>query len=736
MVNGLTFPSPIRLLPHPDGGTSGGDDGGDPFVRLSSDAHPFRAYLASLEDNGRIVVPHLVILMEPNEYPGSRTGGARPPVGNLQLERIWHHGLHRHLRLDRSAIAYLDTRALAAGDGDVELPRHPPLAWCRKTGAYVPSLCPACLSTMETCRDEGLLRKCGLPSYETSLIRFLHCRRCVTETSRPPVFYTYSLRKIDGLADGVSLKRRSELYRDMAPRFAGNADADAAADGHPCFSCPHRGDCYPAGRHVNDQLPAEDQLFPLAYYDFNWLPLEPLPLGFHETAALLGGAAPGDLATSSGHESSLCRPILSDLNRPGGQFFFEGDVSGLFALEALYLKLSALCDLARALRDLLAESGFGYLALSPDRLRGGLVSGPSILPTRWGLTIKIGDLLTTAPLIELEADQVPGEREVGSLPHPCPETFLPEAMGRPQIENLWMRLNVDEFKTEQSGNQTKATLQARLTAEDVYQGVDHGVHDLVRIVLPLDSAGGTPAIFSGLKTGSVAGGFEFTGATGPLSDAQAIALSKGAASASRNVEVTIAHNFAAPADIISLGLLSLRLLLANDSQDVTNLDARLAGTIAETIAKARSTAGFGEFDYIHEAFNREKISSRRREVLYRKIDRENVDAAIPPGLWEDTLVLGLRLASNIPDFSVCANQDDYSAEDPQQPLSRIVDDFEELLERTRGSLIGSGGRNASIQAVCDDFLSDLKEAQAAGVSPAPGQSIEETMIVMPEGRRE
>lgn len=735
MVNGMTFPSPIRLLPRPDGGSGGGDEAGDPFVRLSSDAHPFRAYLASLEDNGRVLVPHLTILMEPNEYPGSRTSGARSPVGNLQLERIWRAALQRHLDLDRGAIANLDLRALSAGDGEVELPHHPPLAWCRKTGAYAPALCPACLSIMETCRDQSLLRKSGLPSFESSLIRFLHCPRCVTETSRPPVFYTYSLRKIDGLAGGVSLRRRSELYRDMAPRFASSAAAGADAGRHPCFNCPHRADCYPAGRHVNDRIPAEDQLFPLAYYDFNWLPLEPLPLGFHETAALLGGAVPSDVASGAAAEIDLRRRIISDLNRPGGQFFFEGDISGLFALEVLYLKLSALCDLARSLRDLLANSGFAHLALSPDRLSGALLSGPSTLPTRWGLTIKIGDLLTTAPLVELEADQVPGEPEIGSLPHPCPETFLPEAMGRPQIENLWMRMAVDEWKTDSSGNQTKANLSARLTAEDVYQGVDHGVHDLVRIVLPLDSAGTTPVVFSGCKTGSVAGGFEFTGVSGPLSDSQAVSFSGAAVSASKNVEVTIAHKFAAPADVVSLGLLALRLLLANDGQDVTNLDARLAGAIAGRVARERQTAGYGDFDFLHEAFSKENISSRPVEVLYRKIDRENVAAAVPPGLWEDVLLLALRLASNISGFSICANQDDYPAGDPKQPLSRVVDDLEELRERTRGSLIGSGGRNASIQEVCDDFLADVKEAETAGSSPAPGQSIEETMIVLPEGRR-
>lgn len=81
MSEGTSFPSPIRLEPWPDG-EARGRVSHDPFIRLVSDAHPLRAYLARLEVGGRVVVPRLSILMEPNEYPGSGVGGARALVGN------------------------------------------------------------------------------------------------------------------------------------------------------------------------------------------------------------------------------------------------------------------------------------------------------------------------------------------------------------------------------------------------------------------------------------------------------------------------------------------------------------------------------------------------------------------------------------------------------------------------------------------------------------------------------
>ncbi len=746
MPEAMTFPSPIRLLPRP--GSDGGSRGpGDPFSLLSADGQPFRAYLACLEVGGRVLVPRLTILMEPNEYPGSIPGSVATPIGNLQIERIWQRGFSRHRTVKSKAIVRIDERALPGGDREGDVPRHSPLAWCRKTEAYATPLCPICLRVMRTCRDEELLRRSGLPSYKSSLIRFLCCHHCSTEAKHPPTFYTYSLRKIDGLAKGVQLRRRSELYRDLGSRIS-SADAppdpsgtgteadrsSSVGDLHPCWSCEHRPSCYPVGRHVDDRLPAEELLFPLAYYDFFWIPLEPLSLEFRETAALLGGASLADLRSAqSGSDdgTSMDGEMSDELDRPTNQFFFEGDTTGLYALESLYLKLSALADLARGIRDLFEATGFAHLALSPDRLRGSLSIGPTILPTRWGLALKIGDLLTTAPPILLEADAVPGESEVGCLPHPCPETFLPAGMSRPQIENLWMRLTVDDLRMEESGGEWKALLQARLTAPDVYRGAEHGIHDLVRVVLIVGPTRGQRIVFSGHKAGTVPGGFLFSGTTGPLSDAARAALESADLPVSSSVEVTLAHVFSTPADIMSLGLLMLRLLLTNDSQDTTRLNARLAGDLAEAVSESLTASGFGVNGRIHEPFKREEFSTEPTEVLYRKIDRTSSAAAIPSGLWEDALLLALRMASNLPDWSICATQDDYPASNPTEPLRFVVQELEELVERARGSLIGSAGRNACVQEVCDDFLADLKDAGPPSAGPAPGDTFEKTRVSPP-----
>jgi hypothetical protein len=747
MPEGTTFPEPIRLLPRSGAGP---DDrqSSDPFIRLSADAHPLRAYLAQLALDDRPIVDRLAILMQPNEYPGSLAAGTRAPIGNGQWDRIWRQGLLRHRQLKAPAIAALERRALRPGSPEGEVPLHTPLAWCRKTGAYITPLCPACLGIMRTCRDEALLRRGGLSPYESSLVRFLHCPACAAQGKRQPVFYTYSLRKLDGLAKTVQLRRRSELYRDLGPRISSGQDrtdsgsppANPEAKGgvaalHACFRCEHRASCYPAGRHVDDRLPAEELLFPLAYYDFHWLPLEPLPLSYHETAALLGGALPADLAGTETPVTGGPSPrdeALTELARPGSQFFFEGDATGLFPLEALYLKLSAVADLARAAHDLLAETGFAHLALTPDRLRGHLATGPAILPVRWSLTLKIGDLLTTAPPGELEADRTDDEPLVGSLPQPCLEAFVPEEMCRPQIENLWMRLAVEELQAEESGQTRRARIRARLTAPDLYRGAEHGDHDLVRVVLVLGPAGGQRIVFSGRKAAAVPGGFLFAGLSGPLPETVGASFGPADLPASSNAEVTLVHAFAAPADIVSLGLLLLRLLLTNDGQDTSRLDARLTSALAEAVAGDPGVTDIGERSRLRAAFAAEGLSCRPAEVLFRQIDREAAQVPIPAGLWEDALQLALRMASNLRGWSICAGQDDYDPDDPARPLEVVIQELEELTERARGSLIGSAGRNGTVQEVCDDFLADLAEAARAGARRAADESFDKTMVSPPE----
>jgi hypothetical protein len=195
------------------------------------------------------------------------------------------------------------------------------------------------------------------------------------------------------------------------------------------------------------------------------------------------------------------------------------------------------------------------------------------------------------------------------------------------------------------------------------------------------------------------------------------------------VEATIVHTFSAPADVMSLGVLLLRLLLVNDRQEGSNLICETAERLAAAAAAAAGN-GSGPGQHFPEIFSRESLKADPAEVLFRETDRTSGTPAIPPALWHDSLEVALRMASNIPGWSVCASQDDYEADRPGEPFERILADLEMLVERARGGLIGSSGRNGLVLEVCDDFLADYREA-SMGRPPVSFDEPQMTVVVGP-----
>lgn len=732
--------------------------GDDPFVMLARTGFSIRLYSASVVFGETVIVPWFALALEPAEYSAAPGVAFAPGATFAQIDRIWREAaatLAAAREGDPGGIAALEPRAVPPGAGAGEVPRFGPAAYCKKIGVVFEPLCPSCLGTLGVCDDEKVLRATGLPSHASSLARFLYCAACHAAAGGPAVFYTDAHREWDGVAEGARVRRRSELYRDLAPRIAVGTGGDPAAAAHPCFTCEHRGACYPSGRDVADALPAEALIFPLAYFGSRYLPIEILPLGFDEVCALLGGAAvemlPRERPTAGAEPAArLFARLDGALAAPAPQFYFEGDPTGLFALESFLLRMGAFAGLARGVLRL-HESGRPHFALTPDRVRGAFVASTPLVPARWGLALRVADVVTTAPIDE--PDVAPGAGGAGdrgaalwSLPHPLSEAFLPEAMSKTPVDQLWMRLVPRDLRIETRGAAVFARLEAEMTSEN-YVKSEHGRHDRVRVSLQTSAGAAERVVFTGALSAEHPGGFLFAGVSGPLTPdaAKAIEASRGATSLT--AEVTIHHAFHAPADLWSLGLLLLRLLLTNDRQEGARIHrdaiARVVGAVNPGRAPARGRRGAARAGDTSVAatlaalFAREGIAAEPSALVFRESERVSHPAAISRGLWEDALRLGLRMASNVPGFSVCASLDDYDAADPAAPLRRCLEEIDLLVERARGELIGSSGRNAAVIDVCADFLADVRANVRAGGDDALNEEsdVERTMIGPRKGKR-
>ncbi|MFN0151288.1 MAG: hypothetical protein ACKVU1_11355 [bacterium] len=737
---------------------------------LPRSGFPIRLYSASLVFGDAVIVPWFALALEPAEY-SSAPGVAIPPGAVFaHTEKIWReaaatlaedwdraHDDARSGPLDgaSSGIASIERRALPAGGDPRDVPHFGPAVYCKKVGVLFEPLCPTCLGALCVCDDERILRASGLPSYATTLARFLHCAACGGVAGTPRVFYTDSHREWDNVADGARVRRRSELYRDLAPRISSGASGEASGTAHPCFTCEHRALCYPAGRDVTEALPAEAFLFPFAYFGSRYLPLEMLPLGFDEICALLGGASADSFQRERpALDAQPAAHLFSRLDRafaaPAPQFFFEGDPTGLFALESFLLRMGAFAGLARGVLRL-HESGRPHFALTPDRVRGSHAPMTPLVPARWGLSLRVADVVTSAPLEERDvAPRASGATDRGgalwSPPHPLPEAFLPEAMSKTAVDQLWMRLVARSVRVETRPAGVFAHLEAELTSEN-YVKSEHGRNDRVRVLLQTSAGAAERILFTGARTADHPGGFLFAGIAGPLSPdaAKAVEASRGAPSLT--AEVTIHHAFHAPADLMSLGLLLLRLLLTNDRQEGARIQrdaiSRVVRAVTGGAGRSRTRRGGARGSEtsvvlsLSGHFAGEGFSAEPSALVYRESERSARPAAISRGLWEDALRLALRMASNVPGFSICASVDDYDAADPAAPMRRCLEEIDLLVERARGELIGSSGRNTAVIDVCADFLADVRAHVRAGGDDEPSEEsdVERTMIGPRKGKR-
>jgi len=728
----IGIPGPgIRLRPYHPAANGEPADPAAPFVNRSSGSLPYRAFLMGGRVDDQLLLPFVTILVMPDEYPGTKSGSTAPGATNRQIEAVWQEAFRSWLLAGDDGVVELERRLLIDPS---QLPRHAPVTYCTRTGDYFEPVCPECFGPLRVCRDEARLRAAGLPGFADTLQRFLSCAAC-QGSGAPQVFYTFSLRPTDTVAPGIRIRKRGELYRDMAPRITTGTEAPASP--HPCFTCQHRESCYPPGRQVVDRVPAEDLLVPLFFHDTPFIPVAARPFGFAETAALIGGATADDFfdaatGSASGAEGPLHQSTLNALLAEREQYLFAGDPTGLLALEVFYLKLAAFSGLVRGVRALHASAGRPHLNLSPERIAGQLSPADGApLPARWRLTLDLGDLITTAPLESLEAERLGPEPVVYSLPFPLAEAYLPEAMQRLPSSTLFMRMTPKSVTLEPGPAGTVVVVRADLTS-DTHADGDGGRHDLVRLSIESAAVDGGRLLLAGRRLESIPGGFVFEGRSAPLPEAAAKAL---ASLRGGSAEVGLHAAFSVPVDIVSLGILLFRFLLANDQQEVGTLDRAALERLAAQVALDDRVENRSPIDAdrqyrarLARALGTESILAGPEQVLYRASDRTLAPAATPPTLWQDALVLALRLGTNRPGFSLRGRLDEWDPEKLAAPLDEVLEELAILAERARGALIGSGGRNGLLQQVCDDFLQDLEEARSVSSASDDGGS-DRTVVV-------
>ncbi len=663
----------------------------DPFVALSDAGRYSRVLLGGIvSGKGGLLLP-LAVKIQRSAYRTSGPGPKKDELTNPQIEEAWRREL-KNLALCAGA----DVVSLLDFGEDALV--SPPVTFCRRRRVYFHPPCPRCRRLLEDCKDDALLREHGLPEYGSSSARYLYCRRCAAEG--PKVFYTLGSPADERPKGRVEIRRRSELYRDFSAIFREKLPEEERrrlAERFPCAGCPDREECYPA---AGGAVQAEARLTPLSYYEFRMLPMEACELHYDEFADLLGGASWESVRARArqrggpGREALLAR--LDGLYSSPFQWLYRGEGGPRFALEILRLKLALFSRLCRALREYHARCREPHLALGPSKVMVRPIDPGGGMPARWGFRVKLAGVAGPRRLCTDEGPELlePGTDADKTYISP----FLREAeFGREET----MRVSIRSASAEGPRARLDGTLCSDAARLDAYLP-----GDVVRVV-PASASGALESLaFWGMLGERVERGFAFTAV-----------LPEGAAGARGSVKaqefdagVAFFRRFHVPCDLYPLGMLLFRTLLANDERDIFAVDdavQRVLKKLALWLEDRGGPSGPRVAAQIQAIVEGEPDIFGPSSILYARGDREGFKAAVPQRLWCDLVLLGFKLATAVPGFSVCANHADYPGDRPEEVLDRVLAELGELQTRVDVELFRRSARDGEIFDACRDLLAEL-----------------------------
>lgn len=659
------------------------EDRDDPFVSLSDSGRFSRVLLARIA-LGDSTLRHLALKVQRSYY--RPFGAGQTQITNEQVDEIWQRERENLLSSRSPEVAEL----LDLGPS---LAKSKPVTFCKRTRKYFHPLCPKCARPLEDCKDDSLLRDLGLPAYTESTVRYLACAACAG--SGKPTFYTYSLSPEERPKGKVEIRRRTELYRDLATLARGGS-VDAGV--FPCAGCEHRSTCYPADA---GPIPAEQLLVPLSYYEFAALPLELLQLHYDEWVDLLGGAAWAEVRKNAESAAPGRAQSIAPLDGPlsgRAQWMFQSDSAGLFSIEVLRLKLIAFTQLCRGVRALHSKTGHPHLDLKSESAMVVLPAPSRDLAARWNFQTKIINLGSPYRFPEL-ARMREAAGDVFLASPDFQKTYTSPLLRQGMLgQEESMRVTIRSIAPEGSGMRAEMDVlspKARLQ--------EFKIRDVVRVVATTPVSWLEGVDLWGSIVEPVEGGFRISAYTPRvLGGAKAPVTFDGRVSFHKRVGI--------PADLYSLGMLLFRTILVNDQRDMFAVEDAI-GRVMNKLVVSLEGAIQPDYKYIagmlHWQVEAEKEVFDPKAVLFAAADRGARASGIPPLLWSDLLLCGFRMVSALPGFSFCGHHADFDPSKPEAPLDAVLQALDQINARLHIELFGTADRDREIQAACNEIIAEL-----------------------------
>jgi hypothetical protein len=672
--------------------------GRGPWVRLSEADDFARVYLAAVKGDQGSLLELCALKLMPDAWPDGATP-ATLGVTNHDLEDRWERENARLVELRALSphfprLVRIDAAGETAG-------RLPPLLYSRPGRSFFVPPCPRCRNPLSLCRDEEWLAGAGLPSFASTLERFLWCELCAKGPEAPTVYTTSpigapraAVRSAVDLLDDLVRALREVWTQDEAVALVGAETANTVR-------------ALPAGSAAG--AGSGDFFTPLTFYGSPFLLTVAAPFDLEALADALGGRPWEELPVPSPRAGGAFPPRwawLVHAPAPTRRLLFPSESSGLDAVEIFFLKLTAFRQIVEGVIDYQRATGRPHLDLHPRHLLFELAGAGDGLPVFWTLQARIHGLAAAAvPLPAPGSPTVVLPGQGLAVPYAAPEVQEFRLAGYRPGEFVFT--DIDEEGTAAR----RFRLRGRLS--DPY-----GLFPTPR---PRD------AIFLSLPDPTL--GFGFTGLAvratpGEIrSDEAAFEsdLIELEESGLRRLRIALGTklpgsryrvfpDFGTPTDLYALGVSLLRLLLRNDEQDLAaalKAADRLGREVAAGAPEARRDVTLAAlFKRAPDA----ALAFSKTQIFWGKDDRRgNRPNAIPNRLWERALLLGLRLVTRVTGFSVAAGPADFDPLFREEKLERILPEIVGILAELQSLLFERQPLHLEIQQV----LAEIREDERA-----------------------
>lgn len=497
------------------------------------------------------------------------------------------------------------------------------------------------------CTDEGWLQRKGLPSYRSSLHRYLYVPASGSESTLVPI--------TPGAPTNESTTPLSEIWVDSSGVIPFN-------------------------------IPAGLMLVRKHY-----------PISLETYVAILSGAPwdgikHGRSLIDLGEQFTVLRKDEANLSHEGRLFLDRKGRCGRL-IETLHLKLRLLADIVSSTHAMVYHLQRALLSLGPESWQVRLGEVGRGLPFLWTARAALGDA----------GDAISFVIGGSNLQYDAPPPMAGTSIYRPIVSSFPTRGQASiRIRSVVSEAADTTVVEGTFSTQE---RIDISGHDLVWLRISL--ASGDIDLYAYLESDSAMAEHEWRFRTVAQSkkDAEVAALKAAEGVPMPDVPFEIIPFLSTPCDLYSLAVLAIRILLVNHTNSLpVVLDEMLSLMRQIEVDYDESADMKKRISDLFNSDNRWLESLGPQHLMFDDMGSDEVFCMIPRELWWETLKIILRMFPGLGSDSECKDYGDAQPGGLHKVFEPTMDALDNLILKTRGLIVSDWESNEEISAVIQDYL--------------------------------